>query len=311
MQKQTRAHSDLFSVCIIAFITLASLAIAIFAANLFFRDDGEEVNTGLVSEFTEYTEPKGTLPAVTESQKPVSDILPSPDVSRNPEPSVEPTETPVVVQTQTPTIDPVETEDPMQRSVDIRGLQDVNSAVICWLYVPGTKIDYAVLQEPVFNEYYYLRRNIYGQYSRSGWIFTPKQPDGYDGLDMHFLIFGHNMGGGSTTMFGTLSKYKRESFWREHPYLYLYYPNRVERWSIWSAYNTTESDAIYDIPFESGTEGYQALLESIQDNAMYDTGITAPESTERIVTLSTCDRSAGGSGGRFVVNAVLNTVEYK
>lgn len=198
--------------------------------------------------------------------------------------------------------------DPMARDVDFGPLLERNGAVAFWLSVPGTGIDYPVLQEARVGEYYYLRRDMDGRYSRSGWLFTPAVPEGPE--DMHMLVFGHNMGGGSTVMFGTLGKYKDQAFCSDHSYAYLYYPDRTERWRVFAAANVVKDDDVYSMPYESGTEDYGSLLEHLAGASLYDTGVQAPGNTIRTLVLSTCDRSYGGQSGRFIVALEPDAVAY-
>lgn len=201
--------------------------------------------------------------------------------------------------------------DPMDRELNWDGILEINASVGCWLYIPDMPIDYAVLHEPYSmegNEYFYLRHDIYGNKSSSGWIFSVDAPG--DTEDMHQLMFGHNMGSGKDIMFGTLQEYKDKEFCEAHPYIYVYYPDRAERWAVWSTCNVSGDDMVYSMPYESGSSDYAKLLLSLKDRAEYNSGVTVPYSTEKVLTLSTCDRGYGGSSGRYIVNAVLDSVKY-
>lgn len=196
--------------------------------------------------------------------------------------------------------------DPMDRDINFNDLYKINNDVTCWIYIPNTQIDYPVLQEPKYGEYFYLRKDIYKKDFVSGSIFIPKLPDGYS-EDAHLLIFGHNMRNGS--MFSILLEYKTKKFYEEHPYIYMYYPDRTEKWEIWSAYHTSQNDIVYRIPYELDTEEYANLIKSIDSKKAYTTSITNVTSSTNILSLSTCDKVDNNSG-RFLVNAVMVDVKY-
>ncbi|MBO5435626.1 class B sortase [bacterium] len=199
--------------------------------------------------------------------------------------------------------------DPIDKEFDWDALLNINSDVMCWIYIPGTEINYPIMQEKVLGEYFYELHDIYGNYLRAGSLFTPKQPDGYDGKDMHILVLGHNMKNG--TMFSSLRKYLDETFYWERPYIYLYYPDKTEKWHVWATYRTYADDMIYDIPYEKDSDAYKALLDDIISKRDYVTNTVDPTTSDRILSLTTCDWFDAEQNGRFVVNAVIEEVKYK
>lgn len=197
--------------------------------------------------------------------------------------------------------------DPMQRVINWEGILDVNPNIECWIYIPETNIDYPVLRPAKWSDNnYYLKHDVYGNTSAAGSLYMPAQIEGYEDKDMHRIIIGHNMGSKSDVMFSGLVDYKDKSYWEAAPYIYLYYPDRTEKWQIYSPYHTTQADDIYNIPFEAGTVLYQDLLQDIESKKAYDTATNGPTVSEPLLTLTTCDRtSTEGKDGRFVVNAKL------
>lgn len=198
--------------------------------------------------------------------------------------------------------------DPIDREIDWDALFEINKDVKCWVYIPGTNIDYPVMQEQKLNEYFYLNHDIYKNYLTMGSILTPKEPDGFEDKDAKFMLFGHHMIG--KQMFGHLTNYKSEDFYKEWPYIYIYYPDRTERWIIWSAFHTDYSDMIYDIPYEKGADDYEALLKHIESKKLYSTAAGSVNKNMNILTLSTCDNPGGGHNGRFVVNSILHKTKW-
>ena len=204
---------------------------------------------------------------------------------------------------------PVRDTDPMHRQFDWSYLQTANSDTACWLYIPDTTIDYPVMQEPTVREYFYLRHDFDKKYLKSGCLFIPKEPEGFTGTDSRLLIFGHNMPD-EDIMFHSLLNYKDEEFYLAHPYIYVYYPDRVEKWQVWAALGVQNSDDLYDLPLESNTQKYDNLLTRLDTDKKYNAA-DKPDCNDNILTLSTCDRTNGGADGRFVVNAVLVETEKR
>lgn len=201
------------------------------------------------------------------------------------------------------------TSDPLYREMDWDAIHSINPDIGFWLYVPGTAIDYPVMIEDYSmdgEEYFYLRHDVYGERVSSGSLFTVSAPGGAP--DAHMTIFGHNMGGGREIMFGTLSRYKDAEFQAENPYAYIYYPDRTERWLVWSAGNVKGDDMVYSMPFEAGSPDYADLIRHMADVSAYDSGVPDPGNTESTITLSTCDRGYGGNSGRFTVHLALDSV---
>lgn len=198
--------------------------------------------------------------------------------------------------------------DPLDREIDWDELLAINSDIKCWLYIPDTNIDYPVMQEQTLNEYFYLYHDIYKNYQIMGSILIPKEPDGFEDKDAKLMLFGHHMIG--KQMFGNLTLYKSEDFYKEHPYIYLYYPDRTERWIVWSVFHTDATDAIYDLPYELGADDYAELIDHIETSKRYTTSAGSVDKNTNIMTLTTCDNAEGGHDGRFVVNSIVHKIKW-
>lgn len=200
-----------------------------------------------------------------------------------------------------------ESSDPLLRSIDFGALMSINEQATRWIYIPDTGIDYYVMQELNVDNYFYLWRDIYKNQNSWGSILTPKVPD--DVEDAHLLIFGHHMSNHSTVAFSALGAYKSQSYRNEHPYVYMYYPDRSERWSVWTACESTASDPIYSLPYTLGSEPYQELLDQVRGKKLYDAG-NAPDNNSKTLVLSTCDSTSAGTTLRFYIVCTLDTT-YK
>lgn len=100
-------------------------------------------------------------------------------------------------------------------NIDISALADDN--VAGWLYSPGTVIDYPVMEATDYS--YYLHRLPDGTENVNGSLFIDYNC-AQDFSDRLSVIYGHHMKSGK--MFGSLVGYKKQDYYDEHPYMYLY-----------------------------------------------------------------------------------------
>lgn len=194
------------------------------------------------------------------------------------------------------------------RKVDFGALQAINSDATRWFYIPDTTIDSYVMQEQTVGEYYYLWKDIYKKYSNSGSLLTPKIP--LDMPDAHLLIFGHRISSRSDVAFSSLRNYyaTAESA-SAYPYVYLYYPDRVERWRVWAVSDMNASDSVYSMPYELGSDAYASMLADVGAKARYEL-CDGPDALTNTLFLSTCNGTRSGSDVRLVVACVPDAVYY-
>lgn len=195
--------------------------------------------------------------------------------------------------------DPSHTSEPALQTPYI-ALYDRNPDFVGWLHISNTKIDYPVMYTPD-NPEYYLHRAFDKTSSSSG---TPFIGVG-GGIDSDcFIIYGHNMKNDS--MFGTLDKYQDQAFWAENPVFRFTTTAEEREYEVFAAVQTrilsTDESGYryYDHSGDLSEEEYNELIRYLQENALYDTGIT-PVYGEQIVILSTC--SYHTANGRFLIAA--------
>jgi sortase B len=177
---------------------------------------------------------------------------------------------------------------------DFEYLQSINSDVIGWIQIPGTVIDYPIVQG-TDNEFY-LTHTYTGQENSSGAIFMDTGiSDGFD--DKNPIIYGHNLKSGA--MFSRLNRYTRASFWQQHRYIYITTPENGQMiYQVFSAYQTDPDAPVYYYGF-GADEVFEEYIERVKSYSIYDAGISVTRE-DSIVTLSTC---ANNIQYRFVVHA--------
>lgn len=197
---------------------------------------------------------------------------------------------------------PVE-DDPMMEemaAIDLTALREVNADVVGWIRIPETKIDYPLLQGE--DNDYYLKHTWKGGKNIVGSIFLESR-NSPDLTDYNTIVYGHNMSSGA--MFAGLHKFRKQSYWEAHPYVYLTTEEGVYRYEIFSSYRADVESATYGLSFRQAETRAEFLRHSLESSVI-DTGIQ-PEENDRILTLSTC--SGAGYSNRWVVQARLKMVE--
>ena len=178
----------------------------------------------------------------------------------------------------------------------------LNNDMVGWIQIPGTSIDYPVVQS-LYEPNYYLRRNFQKQNATCGTIYVREACDVNKPSDS-VLLYGHNMRNG--TMFHDLINFKEKSFWEANRYIYFDTLTEYHTYEIVAVFTTTADPSVgfrYHI-FSDGTqEVYDKFVANCKALSLFDTGIT-PQYGEKLLTLSTCDKTLGyGDDGRLVVVA--------
>lgn len=187
------------------------------------------------------------------------------------------------------------TTEPVERppiSVDFAVLQAQNPDIVGWIYSEGTVINYPILQG-VDNDQY-LRRLYDGTKSTLGSIFLDFR-NLSDFSDLNSLVYGHNIRSGQ--MFASLSAYREQEYYEEHPVMWLLTPDQSYRIDLIAGMVVPSDSEVYEI--YSYPEDLQAGLEYVLANSTFDAGDVDAAAVERIVTLSTC--SYDYNDARYVV----------
>lgn len=186
--------------------------------------------------------------------------------------------------------------------IDWGKLHKTNADVYAWIRVPGTDIDYPILQAAMKRENdFYLHHDMKGDYSFAGCIYTRRE-NKKDFSDRLTVIYGHNMINGS--MFGTLRRFEDADFFKHHKEFYIYMPQKILKYRIVAYMIQDDTDILerYQANNELGFEAYVKELKKAR-NIRKKEKIKPDDS---IVTLSTCDSK---SGNRRLLQGVLQESE--
>ncbi len=226
-----------------------------------------------------------------------------------PEPTTEPTTTPepetTTPEPETTTPEPETTTEEREILEQYREVHELNNHMVGWIKIPGTVVDYPVLEVEGDNDYY-LKKDFYGEYSKHGQIIFDYRCD-YAKPSTNIILHGHHMGDGS--MFACLMSYKKEKFYKNHRYIEfdtLYEEGKYEIFAVFLSrvYNNVDDVfKYYNFIDANSEEEFNEYIENVKALSLFDTGIT-PVYGDEIITLSTCDYTQKDTdNGRCVVVA--------
>lgn len=200
-----------------------------------------------------------------------------------------------VIQPKTTGEDDPSGDSATQRTIDFQALKEINADVIGWLRSPGTPIDYPVMKATDYQ--HYLSHLPDGTYNANGSLFLDfnNAPDFSERLS---IIYGHNMQSGS--MFGTLTRYKEQSYFEEHPSLYLYTADGEYRIDL--LYGCVVGAGVWRDRAFMYEVNLESLLAFASSKSTFITSESATDS-DRLIVLSTC--SYEFDDARYIVIGVL------
>jgi len=192
----------------------------------------------------------------------------------------------------------VDADDPMFRKIDFEAAQATNPDVYAWIWIPGTNIDYPILQSETEDDAYYLNHTIEKKEGLPGTIYTEK----YNSKEFSSpvtVVYGHNMKNGS--MFADLHKFEDKAFFDANPYVYIYTPDRTLKYHIFSATPFDDRYILGNYNFTSQND-FEKYLDELRStiNGNVNMNVNVMQQTG-ILTLSTC--IADSPNERFLVNA--------
>lgn len=179
-------------------------------------------------------------------------------------------------------------------------IYELNSDLVGWIKIEGTKIDYPVMQTPGSTDFY-LKRDFDKKDSDRGCIYVREECDVFAPSD-NVTIYGHNMLDGS--MFAALHDYQNKKTWENNSLIFFDTLYEYHVYQIFSVFTTTasigEGFSYHQMEWAEDEEDFNEFIKTCKDLAIYDTGIT-PEYGDKIICLSTCEYTQ--ENGRLVVAA--------
>ena len=180
---------------------------------------------------------------------------------------------------------------------DFEELHDLNVDIYAWIEIPGTKVDYPILQHPT-DQAYYLNHTVDRVAGLPGSIYSEAvHPKDFSAIQT--ILYGHNMK--NDTMFGSLHDYEAEEKLKEAPYVYIYLPDKTLIYQIFAAVRFSDKYLADYCNYQDETE-FLGFLEEIRNSpGNINQEIEVPFGSP-ILTMSTC--VANDAKHRFLVMAV-------
>ena len=187
-------------------------------------------------------------------------------------------------------------------NINFNILKEQNSDIYAWINIPGTQVDYPVLQNAestdIYNDYY-LNHTVDRVSGYPGSIYS-EACNSKDFLDSNTVLYGHNMKNGS--MFGCLHQFEEEEFFDSNNTVIVYTQDEVRTYEIYAAvkYSNTHIMKSFDFSTITGVQKYIDSINKAEGNFRADMELSTDDS---ILTLSTCIK--GQPDNRFLVVAAL------
>lgn len=175
---------------------------------------------------------------------------------------------------------------------DFTALQEENEDIYAWIVVPGTAVDYPVLQSEKDN--YYLDHNLDHSQGYPGCIYS-NVCNGQDFSDFHTVLYGHNLT--RDRMFGSLHRFEDEEFFEENRHVLIYRPDCRLTYEILAAvvYSDQSIPYYYNLYTYKGiTDFWESVMDLEGEELTYILPNVELTEEDRLLTLSTCIRHVEG-----------------
>ncbi|MGN0262350.1 MAG: class B sortase [Eggerthellaceae bacterium] len=163
----------------------------------------------------------------------------------------------------------------------------INPDVIGWITIPGTPVDYPIVQAPANNPQYYLTHDVFGKWNYMGCPYLDARCS-EAGLEEspNAVVFGHNLGYGDPSMFAAIADFLDAGFAESHGEILLQTPRRKMRFEALGALCTDGGIPTKRTDFENRKDLGDWLAERLGECQVI-VGRPSPEPC-RILTLCTC-----------------------
>ncbi len=192
-------------------------------------------------------------------------------------------------------IEEINGELAMKNPIDFESLLSINREIIGWLKVEALDISYPVAQGE--DNEYYLHNTFEKTANIAGCIFLDHL-NKKNFSDRNAILYGHNMKNGS--MFGTLKKFYEEGVFEKSPYIWIYTPEKICKYEIFSCHEVGAASQTYQLTFKDDQD-FLDYLQEARENSVVDSKVSVGKE-DKVLTLSTC---TGNEATRFIVQGKL------
>ena len=204
----------------------------------------------------------------------------------------------------TTTVQATVAEPTVANKIDFASLKKKNDEIYAWIKVPGTKVNYPIVQSKTSDTFYLKHSATDKSYSSSGAVYTQSM-NNRDFTDRVTLIYGHN--GYGDTYFTTLHRFEKQDFFEKHTKFVIYTPNEKLTYRIVSAFKYDDRHIMNSFDFHDN-DIFKEFIEMIQNPTSANKNVAKSLDKEitindNIVVLSTC--FTGQKSNRYLVCGVL------
>lgn len=179
--------------------------------------------------------------------------------------------------------------------VDFTALRKEGKNVLGWLYSANTLINYPITYYS--NNTYYLSHDYTGTRSEGGALFfdcrLTKQL-----TEQNLIVYGHHMK--NRSMFGSLLQYQKQSYYDEHPTMYLLTPEKNYRIELFAAQFTNSEQEQFPVWFES-EQKRETYVQTAMATSTFTCGDIEYHPEDQIISLVTCAYSDYIQDAKFQV----------
>lgn len=186
--------------------------------------------------------------------------------------------------------------------VDWEGLRAINPDIVAWIYIPGSPINYPVVQGSDNNEYLHKAFDgSTGWLASAGTIFLDAN-NNPSFSDRNNALYGHHMRDGS--MFATIADWTDQSEFNAHRDIYLLTPAGNYRCMSFALVKTTGTDSIVQTSFASAESYQRYIQDKLERSVVTQKGtVLATADIQQSLMLSTCEYTQ--NDGRAVLCAAV------
>ena len=186
-------------------------------------------------------------------------------------------------------------------NIDMEALVEVNQDIVGWVQIPGTNVNYPVMQSK--DNKYYLEHSYTGEENSLGSIYMDFRVN-VDNAPI-YLLYGHNVAFDGNTMFSELTNYKDQAYGESHSSIYLKAGEEEGWWEVFAvcvadSTDTGDLEAYFATELPS-QEDFDAYVENLKASAIYT--LDGPQEINRLLVLTTCTEASSSSTRRIIVCA--------
>lgn len=186
--------------------------------------------------------------------------------------------------------------------VDWSYWQRINSDIVGWITIPGTAVDYPIVQAHTNDPTHYLYYDVYGEWNPLGAIYLDADAEENGFKSQNAVIFGHSMIGAredETRMFSSVIQYNKQEFAEDHKRVLIQTPSEKIILDAFAVNNINANNPEKYTEFNN-KDALEEYVQNVYSESVVDLTDEAPL-LNRMITLCTCSYNFNPSNERTLV----------